>query len=518
MIDLLENINNNINNIININLLENKLFLTAIVILITVAFSSFREWYKQRKADQEAEEMKSELYIPKHYQVDWLDLDERTDKYENLREQVCKKYETQEEEGEEWMSTLPEEPKEMMKFLLMARIVCTLHIYDQTETAYKSNAQLYQNNVITKTYWDSIVEAIESLKRDLEMLKDDMIALEPSCKPSDVFGEAWRILNKFGPEWPNNANKKQCPPGCMCETSKKLRVDLEERTKNCAADCGCDASKRLRAEKEALGRRAKGENLCPPGCQCDKSKKFREELAEKTKNCPENCQCNASKRMRAEKEALEGRSTKTCPPGCNCDKSQKERADRAKAGKSLPEDILGPFGVLDRDGMQWKQSPPPDEEVEITFRVPTNLPKDKINVTFEPNKVTLTIDGETAFNPELLEKIKPDQCSWTVTQDPIGTGDAVLLKGLSNKEFNGKKGMIRPTDKDTREKGRWKIATEMQKELSIKEENLDIQNPKGRLVVTLEKAVSKPWPNPPFEGGSQVSGEDEATDEELSMD
>lgn len=518
-----------------------------------------------------------ELSVPDEIKVDWLDTDDRRDRYENMADELYDKYGKDQGSDHIWMQLLPKEEKEKLKFLLMARIVLLLSIYEKVEDETTSMQKLYQTNVISKQYWDSCLLALACCKYDLEYLQKEMVAIDPDVKPQTVFREAWQIIGEYGPQWPENKapTRKLCPPGCQCETSQRLRKEAME--KNCPPDCECESSQFLRREQEAIekAKKKKEEKTCPPGCDCDNSQLLRKDAMEKTKNCPPDCDCETSQFLRRELEALKEIEEKRCPPGCDCETSQLLRKEAMEKTKNCPPDcdcelsqflrrdlealkakeaeeqeaekkalaegikpevakqvaqvmihaakeghtlspqeafdfinegmqrqILGPFGDLKEDGFIWRQTPPPDEKVQILLEVPTEAIESQVEIEFTNSTMKFSYEDEEMLHWEFHEKIDASKCTWAILDDvapPIEVGDEVILSGLSTSEYNGLGAIVEETPADVLEKGRWKVTLDDERELSIKAENMIVQSPKGRLQVTLIKEKSAPWSHPAWE-------------------
>jgi len=401
----------------------NIYIIISFLIFASVLFSQTRDWLKAHTRLFGDMGPIADLRIPETYSPDYLDLDSRRDKYENTREELRLKYCTGPTD-DEWMYRLDEGTKGRIKFLLMVRTVATLHIYEIVEKEVRGCSKLYRVHVITKKYWDSVVSAHDALRQELDLLRDDMILLDPECKPAEVFGEAWHILSRHGPRWPENMPPPQCPPDCQCEKSKQQRAALAE----------AKAKAQARTEKP---------------------------------------------------------------------------------------NILGPFGNIKKDGYVWQQSPPPNgDELEIQIPVPAGTQRRQVDVKLTVDTICVILDGTEIFKRSLQGKISIDRSMWEVTSEPIGPGDDVLLSGLTNNDFNGLRAQIHPTTSEQRGKGRWRVVLEDKRDLSVKEANLIVQTDKGRVVISLVKLVSAPWPNPPWKEPDSTTAIKKATyrDEGRSKD
>lgn len=473
--------------------------------------------------------------VPDELQVDWLDLDERRENYENEADALYAQFGKQHENDEEpdlWMQNLPEDKSRKLKFLIMAQVVVTLHLYKHIEETVNQMQKLYQASVISKAYWESCLEANTFCANMVDYLKTEMRKIDPKIEPREMFQEGWTIISQHGVEWPTNQGQ-QCPPGCMCETSTKKRIALAKKKVEMAQiqnpqeaavlmDCikqadeqghsisVADARGYIRA---AVARREEGEaqegessegKECPPGCDCEVSK-AREQQAQQ---CPPGCDCKPSRARRANRfrkamiEATgKGYTEELAEPICRIitqlfdqgiDISLEDAA--AKHAEILEETKMGPFFNLRKDGFTWSQSA---DKVELIIEAPTETPKDVIELDFTVNTMKLSVHGDEILNCSLHHNIVPEESHWDFSNDiDLEEGDEVILSGLVNDEFNGVKGVLDEKNEELLSKGRYSVKAKDGRMLAIKGENIIVTSPKGKIMVVMKKEESLCWPNP----------------------
>lgn len=451
--------------------LSNPFIISSIVIFGSVAYSYVRDSLKSKGSKINGGI--NEFGVPETMQVDWLDTDDRAKKYDHVCEHLHKKYAKEDDYDNLWVQMLPEDDKESLKFLLMARIVVALHIYEKVEEETQAMQKLYNVNVCSVQYWESCLTVLKYCKDDLEYLKQEMILIEPDVQAQQVFGEGWQILSKFGPEWPRNMQKK-CPPDCQCETSVRERNEEEAKKKAIAAASSPEEAEEI---SQVLIEAAKaGHNL----------------TVEQAKECLAN-----AKKLGASPEELEEIAQVMAQAQAAGHRLTPEQAKNLIA-ESKQAKVLGPFGTLKENGFTWRQTPPPNEVVEIMIELPTETERSQVEVDFTIDSMKLSYDGHELVKWTFKNNIIPSECKWDVADDvpKVEDGDECILSGLSNDEFNGLKGEILSTPAETREKGRWRVVLTDKRELAIKEENIVVQSAKGRIVLKLVKEESKPWPNP----------------------
>eukprot|EP00397_Hematodinium_sp_SG-2012_P021263 GEMP01021954.1.p1 GENE.GEMP01021954.1~~GEMP01021954.1.p1 ORF type:complete len:398 (+),score=67.04 GEMP01021954.1:86-1195(+) len=162
---------------------------------------------------------------------------------------------------------------------------------------------------------------------------------------------------------------------------------------------------------------------------------------------------------------------------------------------------LGPFGNIKTDGWTWRQHPPPTEEVELQVSVPTGTRPSQVKVEFTTETVCVKLEDKTIFTRTFREKLRPQESTWNIVDDPFAVDDDVEMSGLSNVEFNGLLGVLLEPTAEQKKKGRRRVGLQDGRELSIKDENIIPRNEKGRVVISLEKVESKPWNHPPWRDG-----------------
>mmetsp|Transcript_36940 Transcript_36940/g.72098 ORF Transcript_36940/g.72098 Transcript_36940/m.72098 type:complete len:338 (+) Transcript_36940:70-1083(+) len=72
--------------------------------------------------------------------------------------------------------------------------------------------------------------------------------------------------------------------------------------------------------------------------------------------------------------------------------------------------------VKQEEGFTWSQS---EEDVEINLDVGDGVKSSAIKAQFKTQAMTLTVSGEKKIDLELYDKVRPDDCSWTVSKGKL---------------------------------------------------------------------------------------------------
>ena len=70
-------------------------------------------------------------------------------------------------------------------------------------------------------------------------------------------------------------------------------------------------------------------------------------------------------------------------------------------------------GEQEGEGYKWSQD---GDDLEISLEVAADVGKKDLKVSFAQERVGVTVKGEKALDLQLFDKIRPDECNWTLSK------------------------------------------------------------------------------------------------------
>lgn len=116
---------------------------------------------------------------------------------EKLRDEFAKDSET-----DEWMSELPPQTKDMLKYKLMQRAIGDMAALQKIDADARGYWRLFSKNIVTLKFWNSVVEAERDLSTELECVKGEAASIEPTQNPQGIINEAMQFVVRFGDKLP----------------------------------------------------------------------------------------------------------------------------------------------------------------------------------------------------------------------------------------------------------------------------------------------------------------------------
>jgi len=167
------------------------------VIAIAALLSAAMALYTSRKPDA-----LEQLGVRSSYP--WPGLPKaRIDAYFELKEQLRSKYagntQVHEQPGQPgWMSRMPAQAKDMLKYRLMQRAVGDMSALRKIDGDARGYWRLFTKGIITTQFWESVQKAEQELSKELEAVKMEALGVEPLQNPQGILSEAMQFLLRFG--------------------------------------------------------------------------------------------------------------------------------------------------------------------------------------------------------------------------------------------------------------------------------------------------------------------------------
>mmetsp|Transcript_70904 Transcript_70904/g.154037 ORF Transcript_70904/g.154037 Transcript_70904/m.154037 type:complete len:318 (+) Transcript_70904:117-1070(+) len=136
---------------------------------------------------------------------------------EQLRSQYAKDYKG---EADLWMSSLPSDAKDMLKYRLMQRAIGDMAALQKIDADARGYWRLFSKGFITKKFWDSVMAAERELSQELENVRGEASNVEPGQDPQGIISEAMQFILRFGSKVPSPSELASAD--AMAELKKKL--------------------------------------------------------------------------------------------------------------------------------------------------------------------------------------------------------------------------------------------------------------------------------------------------------
>mmetsp|Transcript_29786 Transcript_29786/g.67475 ORF Transcript_29786/g.67475 Transcript_29786/m.67475 type:complete len:328 (+) Transcript_29786:70-1053(+) len=168
------------------------LVLVVVALLVVVAASI----YSSRHPDA-----LEELGVKATYSRGSLPAD-KIEAYGELKEKLRQQYGKSSGDNDIWMSALPLEAKDMLKYRLMQRAIGDMAALQKIDGDARGYWRLFSKGVITRKFWNSVVEAERELSLELEAVKGEAAHVEPTQDPQGIISEAMQYVVRFGDKMP----------------------------------------------------------------------------------------------------------------------------------------------------------------------------------------------------------------------------------------------------------------------------------------------------------------------------
>lgn len=123
--------------------------------------------------------------------------------YGELKERMRKQFGKDGASEDTWMSALPAQAKDMLKYRLMQRAIGDMAALQRVDADARGYWRLFSKGVVTKTFWDSVVKVERELSMELEKVKAEAACIEPAQDPQGIISEAMQFILRFGDRLPS---------------------------------------------------------------------------------------------------------------------------------------------------------------------------------------------------------------------------------------------------------------------------------------------------------------------------
>lgn len=127
------------------------------------------------------------------------------DAYLKLKEKLRRDHAKAGDADASWMSQLPLQAKDMLKYRLMQRAIEDMSCLQKIDADARGYWRLFSKGIITKTFWSSVVDAERELSQELEAVKAEASFVEPGQDPQGIISEAMQFILRFGDRLPSAA-------------------------------------------------------------------------------------------------------------------------------------------------------------------------------------------------------------------------------------------------------------------------------------------------------------------------
>jgi len=130
----------------------------------------------------------------------------KIDAYLELKEKLRGQYAKDGDSEMRWMSALPAQAKDVLKYRLMQRAIGDMAALQKIDADARGYWRLFSKGMITHTFWKSVVEAERDLSAELESVKREAACVEPTQDPQGIISEAMQFIMRYGHQLPSAAD------------------------------------------------------------------------------------------------------------------------------------------------------------------------------------------------------------------------------------------------------------------------------------------------------------------------
>eukprot|EP00928_Gymnodinium_smaydae_P017960 TRINITY_DN16846_c0_g3_i1.p1 TRINITY_DN16846_c0_g3~~TRINITY_DN16846_c0_g3_i1.p1 ORF type:complete len:342 (-),score=70.51 TRINITY_DN16846_c0_g3_i1:201-1226(-) len=126
----------------------------------------------------------------------------KIDAYYELKDQLHGQF-AKGAQGDSWMRTLPPQAKDSLKYRLMQRAIGDMASLQKIDIDARGFWKLFSKGIVTKQFWSSVLEAEKELTSEIESVKVEAAAIEPTQDPQGIIAEAMQFVVRFGDQLPS---------------------------------------------------------------------------------------------------------------------------------------------------------------------------------------------------------------------------------------------------------------------------------------------------------------------------
>lgn len=129
--------------------------------------------------------------------------DDKIEAYCELKERLREQFGNSAGDSDAWMSTLPAEAKDMLKYRLMQRAIGDMAALRKVDGDSRGYWRLFSKGVVTRKFWNSVVDVERELSLELEAVKGEAARVEPTQDPQGIISEAMQYVVRYGDKMPS---------------------------------------------------------------------------------------------------------------------------------------------------------------------------------------------------------------------------------------------------------------------------------------------------------------------------
>jgi len=139
--------------------------------------------------------------------------DEKIQAYLQLKDKMRTEF-AKDAVGDVWVSKLPVHVKDMLKYRLMQRAIGDMSLLQKIDADARGYWKLFSKGIITSKFWNSVLAAERELSREIEAVKNEALAIEPSHDPQGIVSEAMQLVVRYGDKiWDKFPEPAENAPG-----------------------------------------------------------------------------------------------------------------------------------------------------------------------------------------------------------------------------------------------------------------------------------------------------------------
>merc|ERR1719247_3013032 len=125
--------------------------------------------------------------------------------YLEIKERLRNQYAKGPPDNDRWMSDLPTQAKDMLKYRLMQRAIGDMASLQKIDADARGYWRLFCKGFITRSFWNSVVDLERELSQELELVKAEAQSIEPTQDPQGIIQEAMHFILRYGDKLPSAA-------------------------------------------------------------------------------------------------------------------------------------------------------------------------------------------------------------------------------------------------------------------------------------------------------------------------
>eukprot|EP00931_Biecheleriopsis_adriatica_P049004 TRINITY_DN28336_c0_g1_i1.p1 TRINITY_DN28336_c0_g1~~TRINITY_DN28336_c0_g1_i1.p1 ORF type:complete len:326 (+),score=77.61 TRINITY_DN28336_c0_g1_i1:104-1081(+) len=168
------------------------LLVVGVVVSVSLVISSaYSIWVATRQIDS-----LEELGVKPTYPGNPLPED-KIQAYIELKDKLRDQY-AKGAKGNDWVCKLPAQAKDMLKYRLMQRAIGDMSLLQKIDADARGYWKLFSKGIVTSKFWNSVLAAERELSQEIENVKAEALAIEPTHDPQGIISEAMQLVVRYG--------------------------------------------------------------------------------------------------------------------------------------------------------------------------------------------------------------------------------------------------------------------------------------------------------------------------------